>query len=39
MQGFLVIEMVLMLVLVVKLEIRNIERELGRKPIRCDDAD
>jgi len=39
MQSFLVIEMVLMLMLVVKLDIRNIERELGRKPIRCDDAD
>ena len=39
MQSFLVIEMVLMLVLVVTLEIRNIEQELGRKPIRCDDPD
>ena len=39
MQGFLVIEMVLMLMLVVKLDIRNIEQELGRRSIRCDDAD
>ena len=39
MQGFLVIEMVLMLMLVVKLDIRNIEQELRRRPIRCDDAD
>ena len=39
MQSFLVIEMVLMLMLVVKLDIRSIEQELGRKSIRCDDAD
>ena len=39
MQLVLVIELALMLVLVVKVGIRNIEQELRRKPIRYDDTD
>ena len=39
MQLFLVIELVLMLALVVKVGLRNIEQELRRKPVRYDDTD
>lgn len=39
MQLVLVIELALMLVLVVKVGIRNIEQELRRTPIRYDDTD
>ncbi len=38
MQLFLVIELALMLVLAMTVGIRNIERELRRKPIRCYDT-
>jgi hypothetical protein len=39
MQLLLVIAVALLLVLVVKMEIRDIERELRRKPIRYDRTD
>jgi hypothetical protein len=39
MQLFLVIELALMLALVVKVGLRNIERELRRKPVRYDDTE
>jgi hypothetical protein len=39
MQLFLVIELALMLVLMVKVGIQSIERELRRKPIGYEDTD
>ncbi len=39
MQLFLLIELALMLALVVKVALRNIEHELRRKPVRYDDTD
>jgi hypothetical protein len=39
MQLFLLIELALMLALVVKVGLRNIEQELRRKPVRYDDTD
>jgi hypothetical protein len=39
MQLFLVIELALMLALVVKVGLRNIDRELRRKPVRYDDTE
>jgi hypothetical protein len=38
MQLLLVVELALMLVLVVKMQIRNVERELRRKFARFDDS-
>jgi hypothetical protein len=39
MQLLIAIELVLMLVLALKMNIGNIERELKRKPIRYEDSD
>jgi hypothetical protein len=39
MQVLIAIELALMLMLVLKVSIGNIERELKRKPIRYDDPD
>jgi hypothetical protein len=39
MQHFLVVELALMLMSVVKVRLQNIEQELRRKPIRYDHTD